>query len=113
MSVIKVAIAGAGLRAEGYAAFALENPDKLEVVAVAEPNEARREKFKSLYKLREENCFKDWNELFAKPKLADAAFICTLDKDHYEPSVKALEAGYHVLLEKPMSPDPEECVEMG
>lgn len=27
--------------------------------------------------------------------------------------MKALQAGYHVLLEKPMSPDPEECIRMG
>lgn len=31
---------------------------------------------------------------------------------HYHPTLKALELGYHVLLEKPMSPSPEECVEM-
>ena len=49
--------------------------------------------------------------LATKPK-ADIAIICTLDRDHFEPTLKALELGYHVLLEKPMSPDPQECIEM-
>ncbi len=38
---------------------------------------------------------------------ADVAFICTLDREHYEPTIKAIEKGYHVLLEKQMSPDPK------
>ena len=51
--------------------------------------------------------------IFSAPKVADAVFICTQDKQHFEPTMRALEAGYHVLLEKPMSPDPEECIRMG
>lgn len=47
------------------------------------------------------------------PKLADAVLICTQDKQHFDPTMKALEAGYHVLLEKPMSPDAKECLLMG
>ena len=44
---------------------------------------------------------------------ADAALICTQDKLHYGPAVVALQLGYHVLLEKPMSPDTWECVSLG
>ena len=32
---------------------------------------------------------------------------------HYEPVIKAMEKGYHVLCEKPMSPDASEIVTMG
>ena len=32
---------------------------------------------------------------------------------HFEPVTKALEKGYHVLCEKPMSPDAAEIVTMG
>ena len=32
---------------------------------------------------------------------------------HYEPTIMALKKGYHVLCEKPMSPDKKEIIEMG
>src|SRR5699024_8541829 len=44
--------------------------------------------------------------------LADIAIVCTLDRYHFVPTMKALSLGYHVLLEKPMSPVPAECVAM-
>jgi predicted dehydrogenase len=34
------------------------------------------------------------------------------DSLHYEPAMMALEAGYHLLLEKPISPTEEECREV-
>ncbi|CAM4137514.1 Gfo/Idh/MocA family oxidoreductase [Paenibacillus alkaliterrae] len=113
MKKIKVAVIGAGLRAEIYSSYALSHPDEMEVVAVADPNPERREKFKLRYRLSDEMCFENWEALLSVPKLADAAFICTQDKMHYEPAMKAMEAGYHVLLEKPMSPDPLESIRMG
>jgi predicted dehydrogenase len=48
-----------------------------------------------------------------KPQIADAILICTQDRMHFEPAIKAFKKGYHVLLEKPMSHDPKECIVMG
>ena len=93
--------------------YALLHPHELEVVAVAEPNQRRREQFKARYGLEDSACFENWNDFFAGPKLADAVLICTQDKRHFEPTIRALEAGYHVFAGKPMSPDPEECIRMG
>ena len=45
----------------------------------------------------------------ARPQMADAALICTLDDMHTEPTLAALKQGYHVLLEKPMSNSETEC----
>ena len=45
--------------------------------------------------------------------LADCAMICTMDRMHYEPTIMALKRGYHVLCEKPMSPDKKEIIEIG
>ncbi|WP_274362100.1 Gfo/Idh/MocA family protein [Paenibacillus thermotolerans] len=113
MNVVKVALIGAGLRGQGYTEYALEHPDEMQVVAVADPNENRIRKMAERHGLDESMLFADWRELLAGPKLADAVLLCTQDKMHFEPTMKALDAGYHVLLEKPMSPDPKQCIEMG
>lgn len=112
-ATVTVAVIGAGLRGMIYSSFALDRQYNMRIVAVADPRTERRERFREKFSIPDERCFGSWDELFAGPKLADAVFICTRDKDHFEPAMKAMEAGYHVLLEKPMSPDWEECVALG
>ncbi|QJD87729.1 Gfo/Idh/MocA family protein [Cohnella herbarum] len=112
MNQVKVALIGGGLRGSIYTSFALQNPHAMKVVAVAEPNAERMAVFKSEHGLRDDQCYKDWDEMLAVPQLADAVIVTTQDKFHYEPTMRALETGYHVLLEKPMSASAEECVRM-
>ncbi len=45
--------------------------------------------------------------------MADAVIIAMQDQMHYEPAMKAIELGYHVLLEKPMAPTPAQCLAIG
>ncbi|QJD88398.1 Gfo/Idh/MocA family oxidoreductase [Cohnella herbarum] len=114
MRTITAALIGAGQRGRGaYAPYALENPDDIRFVAVADADPERRGLFRQEHRISNENCYSSWEDLLAGPKLADAVLICTQDKMHYEPAIKALEKGYHVLMEKPMSPDPVECIIMG
>lgn len=113
MKQVTIAIIGAGLRGVNYLEYALQHPHELQVVAVAEPVAERRNSFQARHGLEDDRCFENWDDFFAVPKLADAVLICTQDKQHFIPTMKALEAGYHVLLEKPMSPDAKECVLMG
>ncbi len=109
---ITIALIGAGLRGMRYSEYAHKKPERMKLVAVAEPDEFKRNRARDTFNIPEKQCFNDWDELFAQPKLADAVFICTRDQDHYEPAIKAMQMGYHVLLEKPMSPKWEECVEL-
>lgn len=113
MDKITAILLGAGDRgARAYAPYAVNYPHELEFVALAEPNEERREAFIQAQGLSRDKAYANWDDVLSQPKLADIAIICTQDRMHYEPTLKALELGYHVLLEKPMSPDPKECVEM-
>ena len=114
MRKVSLALIGAGDRGmNSYAPYVLNKPHEVEFVAVAEPNKQKRESFKKQYGISEEHCFTDYKSLLEKPKLADAVMICVQDRMHLEPTMLALEKGYHVMLEKPMSVDPAECIQIG
>lgn len=38
--------------------------------------------------------------------------ICTQDRLHFAPAMKAIEQGYPLMLEKPVAPTPEECIQI-
>ena len=109
MKKVTAVLLGAGARGTIYARYALEKPEEFEIVAVAEPDAERRRAFARTFGVPEEKQFGDCMELLAQGTLADAALICTMDQMHTAPALKALELGYHVLLEKPMAPTEEEC----
>ena len=114
MKKVTAVLVGEGHRGvDAYAPYALEHPQELRFVAVAEPDGGRRESFRQRYGIEEGMCFLSWEELLREERLADAALICTQDRMHFEPALKALEKGYHVLLEKPMAASPGHCIEMG
>lgn len=108
MKKLKVVVIGLGPRGMTYTGNM--DKEKFEVVAVADPIEYRREIFKERYNISEENCFVTWEDLLAKPKMADIAIISTSDQMHYEPAMKAIEMGYNLLLEKPIAPTYQECI---
>ncbi|MFD0959206.1 Gfo/Idh/MocA family protein [Paenibacillus chungangensis] len=113
MKKVKVALIGAGLRGQNYVSYAHKYPGEMELVAVAESNSDRLAAIQRRYGIDEAMCFSDWRDLLNQPKIADATLICTQDQIHFEPAMRALDGGYHVMLEKPMSPDPLECLQMG
>ncbi len=107
-------IIGAGQRgASVYASYALNFPNELKIAAVAEPREDRRIAIAEEHAIPEENCFADWKEALSREKFADCVFVCTQDRMHFEPVLTALERGYDVLCEKPMSYDRSEIIGMG
>ena len=102
-------VCGAGNRGNVYGGYALAYPDKLDIVGVAEPIAIRNERYATKHNIQAENRFITWEDVFKRPKFADAIIISTPDNLHYGPCMKALAMGYDVLLEKPISPSEQEC----
>ena len=99
---------GAGQRGMIYARYACQKGHG--IAAVAEKDPVKREIAQREFHIPADKCFADAAELLARPKLGDAAIIATMDRDHFGQAMPAMEKGYHLLLEKPISPIPEETL---
>lgn len=105
---MKFVLIGAGSRGMTYGKWAAEHG--IEIAAVAEPKPDRRKNAGELLHIPGSCLYPDADELFKLGKIADAAIIATLDRDHFSHVMQALDCGYDILLEKPISPDPLECI---
>lgn len=109
---ITFAIAGFGDRGSTYASMQKLFPDRMKVVAAADLNPEKVKKAQRLYDIPDENCFSSAEEMFKKGRLADVCVVSTMDRQHVGHAIPALELGYHVLMEKPISPDLQKCREI-
>lgn len=108
MTRLKMGIIGVGGIAQGrHIPSFLELQDKVDLIAVQDVNEVRAEEVAEKHNIP--HVFKDYKDMFEK---VDAVTICTPNKFHAEISIAALEAGVHVLCEKPMAITVEECEAM-
>ena len=105
MTAIDTIIVGAGGRGKAYSKFALEYPQELRVVGVAEPDPQKRQSLARDHDIPPDMAFEDWQSLLKTPGKKAATIInCTMDRDHFESTMRMLDEGYDVLLEKPMTP---------
>ncbi len=110
---ITTVIIGLGGRGKDtYAEYIRQNPDKMKIVAIADIEPEKVDKVSKAFNIPREMCFESADDLLKEEKLADTALICTQDRDHVEEALVALERGYHLLLEKPISPELEECKQL-
>ena len=107
--VVKLAVIGAGARGRGYASFAKAYPERLQIVAVAEPRDDIRRSFAEKYDIPEDRCFRSWEEFCSHPKMCDGVIIGTQDNLHEAPAVACAKLKYDILLEKPMAPTAASC----
>lgn len=110
---LEVVLIGAGQRGtRAYGPYAHKHPEQVRFVAVADPNPVRRQKFADEHDIDDSRCFDSWQALVAEGRLGKAAIVTTMDQMHVEPAIAAMEAGYDVLLEKPMAHTLEGCVQL-
>ena len=106
---ITIAIAGLGSRGRtAYGAILLDMKDRAQVVAVADFDSQRTSLAAKEHNVKPEMVFSSVEEMLSQDKLADAVLICTQDQDHVRHALMALDKGYDILLEKPVSPNLDE-----
>lgn len=104
----KVAIIGLGHRGQMFANL-IQEDDTTQLVAIADSGEYNRS-LGAKYGVPAEMCFDSADGFFARGKLCDAVFICTQDSQHIDMTMKALELGYDICLEKPAAVNMEDCI---
>ena len=86
---------------------------------MAEPHPQTRQTFASKHGIPAENVFASNTELLAasdalikqgKPRIAMAVIICVQDRMHAEFTIKFARRSFHVLCEKPLGVDVQECI---
>ena len=107
---LRVAIVGTGWIAGAHIQQYLKMDD-VEIVAGADLIDGKAEKFFKEYGVENVRCYTSDKEMYEKEDL-DAVSICTYNKTHAECAINALNAGVHVILEKPMCVTTEEAIEI-
>lgn len=102
-------VLGAGNRGNVYAHYSEMFPGQMKIVGVAEPIVSRRKRFSERYGIPEENQFVTWEDVFKKDKFADCIICAMPDKEHYLSALASMDAGYDLLLEKPIAQNWEQC----
>ncbi len=98
-SKVGIGIVGLGIMGEQYIRVFGSHPHA-EVVAVASRTPEKSAAMAAKYGIR--HACADWREMLRLAEV-DAVCVATPDGLHYEPARAAMEAGKHVLIEKPMT----------
>lgn len=110
--MITVSILGVGARGgEAYGRNINPLTDKFDIVSLCDKNTVRLEKYGKIFNVLPQNRFTDENTFFEK-KRSDLIIISTLDRDHFRHAKKAIELGYNIMVEKPVSDKEEELKEL-
>ena len=110
---MRIGIIGTGGIAHAHMRGYLAQPD-VEIVAGCDIVPGKAEAFFSEFALEGVRCYTDLDQMLADQGelRLDAVSICTYNRQHAPCAIKALEAGLHVLLEKPFTVTTEEAVEV-
>lgn len=111
--ITSIALIGAGCRGkDAYATAIYKEKMAARFVAVVDPIEEKRQNMMDMFDIGSDMAFEKEDDFFSKGKICDAVIIATQDRDHYRQVMKALDLGYDIILEKPISTNLEEILKI-
>jgi len=108
VSKLRVGVIGVGSISNVHINAYIKNPE-VELCAFCDINEKQLQKRGEEYNIK--NLYTSLDEMLEKENL-DAVSVCTWNSQHAPCTIKALDAGVHVLCEKPMAMNTKEAEEM-
>ena len=108
MKKLTFAVMGLGNRGSVYSRALQNFKEYAEIVAIADPRRNCLDTANAYLALPEDRLFTSAENLLSQPKLADVMIVATQDAQHRDHAIAAMEKGYDLLLEKPISTNLEE-----
>lgn len=108
---LKVAIIGCGGIANGKHMPSLSKVEQVEITAFCDIIRERAEEAAIKYGIVDAKVYENYKDLLLDSSI-DVVHVCTPNISHAEISIAALEAGKHVMCEKPMAKTSEEALQM-
>ena len=105
---VRYAVVGIGWISQTAFLPGVEHTGNSEVVAFVSGHEDKAAKVGEKYGVSALYSYEDYDELLASGTI-DAVYLATPNFDHVDLAVRALKAGIHLLLEKPMAVSVAEC----
>lgn len=112
MKKLKAVLVGAGNRGCVYSDYALENPNELEIIAVVDPLELHRTEAGERYGIPADRRFADLADFLETKIKCDFVINATMDEMHYSTAKAIMQAGYNMLLEKPITAKKDELLDL-
>lgn len=111
MGKLKVAIIGTGGISNEHIKGYLSDKN-VELYAFCDINENQLRRMSVKYNMPWERCFLDKDEMLKALPEIEAVSVCTWNSAHAECTIAALNAGKHVICEKPMAMNAQEATAM-
>ena len=110
---VRIGIIGCGWIADSHMYSYLKQPD-VEIVAGCDLVPGKAEAFFKKFGVEGAKCYNSDEEMIADQAnlQLDAVSVCTYNRQHAPCAIHALNAGIHVLLEKPFTVTTEEAIEV-
>ena len=109
---LKVILVGCGDRACVYAHFGVHELKEMEIVAAVDPDPARRQYVHDNFGLPLDKCYSEISEVLCQGKIADVVINGTMDSLHVSTSLPFLKQGYDMLLEKPITNNEKDLLDL-
>lgn len=108
-----IALVGLGKYSEGELAPALEKTTNCRLAGIVTGTPEKAETWKKKYNIPDKNIYdyKTFDQIADNPDI-DIVYVVLPNSMHAEYTIRAAKAGKHVICEKPMAMNPEECQQM-